>query len=186
LTKIRDRYALRDHHQAAQWMIDNRGTPQAFGIKAGFYVLTAAAELGFLPEVMSRAQFVLLRRHDRVAQAVSLVKGKLSGQIHSRQMPKRELIESDYDPEAIAVEVNRIAERECQFVDLMTKLGKTAPVVYYEDICDRPLDHVAEICDLMGLPIPSMFEPKVRLSILRNDLSAQWVQRFRAEHGAAT
>jgi LPS sulfotransferase NodH len=185
LTAIRDRYGLADHHQAAQWMIDNRGTESAFGIKAGFYVLTAAVEIGFLPEVIDRAQFVLLRRRDRVAQAVSLVKGKLSGRMHSRQPLGRELTDDDYHAEAIAEQVERITAREAEYEELVRRLGKTAPIVYYEDICASPKKHVEEVCALIGLAMPDEYEPKVRLSILRDELSARWVERFRTERGFA-
>ena len=181
LTKIRDRYGLADHHEAAQWMIDNRGTPHAFGFKAGFNVLTSAADLGFLSETVERAQFVLLRRHDRVAQAVSLVKGKLSGQMHSGQPVQRALTDADYDFEAIAFQEEIIATREAQFADLVERFGKSAPVVYYEDILSRPEEHVRQLCELMGLAMPAQYEPNLRLSVLRDDLSARWAQRFRDE-----
>lgn len=185
LTKIRDRYRLADHRAAAQWMIDNRGTARAFGIKAGLHVLTAAAELGFLSETVERAQFVLLRRRDRVAQAVSMVKGALSGQMHSRQPAGRMITDADYDFAAIAGKVSRIEQREAQYAELVERLGKTAPIVYYEDVVASSEDHVAQICELMGLPMPADYKPHVRLSVLRDELSARWVERFRAESGLA-
>jgi LPS sulfotransferase NodH len=181
LTKIRDRYRLLDRHEAAQWMIDNRGTKHAFGFKAGFTVLISAAELGFLPEVLDRTQFVVLRRRDRIAQAVSLVKSKLSGRNHTRQPVGRLLSDADYDPEAIACEIANIKEIEGQLVDFADRFGKAAPIVYYEDICARPQEHVEQICDLIELKVPPDYEPKVTLSVLRDDLSALWVERFRAE-----
>jgi LPS sulfotransferase NodH len=57
--------------------------------------------------------------------------------------------------------------------------------VYYEDICADPRRYVAQVCDLMGLKMPSDYEPnKVRLSVVRDELSARWVQRFRTERPA--
>lgn len=185
LTKIRNRFGLRDLHEAAQWMIDNRGTRQAFGIKAGFEVLTAAAELGFLSEVLDRAQFILLRRHDRVAQAVSLVKGRLSGQMHSRQAARRQLTNRDYDKHAIARVVHQIERRERDFAEIVQKLGKAAPVVHYEEVCARPQEHVAMVCHRLGLGMPPDYTPHVRLSVLRDELSEQWAHRFRSETGAS-
>ena len=181
LTKVRDRYRLLDRRDAAQWMIDNRGTAHAFGFKAGFTVLISAAQLGFLSEVLDRTQFVLLRRRDRVAQAVSLVKSKLSGRTHSRQPVGRPLGEADYDREAIACEVTNIKQIENQLADLVASFGKAAPIVYYEDICARPEQHVAQICDLIGLTVPVDYEPKVSLSVLRDELSARWIKRFGME-----
>lgn len=184
LVKIRDRYRLRDVRQAAQWMIDNRGTAHAFGFKAGYTVLAAAADLGFLSEIIERAQFILLRRRDRVAQAISGLKGTLSGQMHSRQPQGSALTEDDYDGAAIAEQVRRIALRETQYEQLAGRLGKDAPILYYEDICAEPESHVAEVCGMMGLEMPGDYDPysRVRLSILRDELSARWAERFRAEN----
>lgn len=182
LNKIRDRYCLVDHHAAAQWMIDNRGTPNAFGFKAGFTVLTAAAELGFLTEVLDRAQLIMLRRRDRVAQAVSIVKSRLTGRNHSGQPEGLSVTDADYDADAIAFQVAAISEVEGQLMEFADRLGKTAPVFWYEDICANPRGSVADICGLMDLEMPSRYEPQVRVRVLRDDLSARWVQRFRDEH----
>jgi LPS sulfotransferase NodH len=181
LSKIRDRYGLKDMHDAAQWMIDHRGTPDAFGIKAGFRVLIAATELGFLSQVVDRAEFVLLRRRDRLAQAVSLFKSKLSGRTHTGQPDRRPITEGDYDSDAIAFELAAISEVETQFADLANQLGKAAPVVYYEDVCANPQAHVAEICAQLGLPMPDDYVPEIRVGILRDGLSDRWIERFRGE-----
>ncbi len=183
LEKIRHRKGLTDLHEAAQWMIDNRGTPHAFGFKAGFFVLTAAAETGFLSEVVDRAQFVLLRRRDRVGQAISLFKGKVSGQMHTRQSLERPLSDEDYDGAAIGRELRNIIRTEETLAKCVTLLGKTAPLYYYEDICAEPEKHVTEVCDLMGLEMPWHYEPKkVRLGVLRDELSERWSERFRSEN----
>jgi LPS sulfotransferase NodH len=172
-------------HEAAQWMIDNRGTPDAFGFKAGFAVLMAAAELGVLSEMLDRSTIVLLRRRDRLAQAVSLVKSQLSGRTHSGQQVKRELSDADYDADAIAFQLWVIEERERQFADLAGKLCKEPSLLFYEDICTRPAEHVAAICQSMGLDFPEDYQPNVRVQILRDELSGRWIERFRAERAVS-
>jgi LPS sulfotransferase NodH len=172
-----------DSHDALQYMIDYRGTPHAFGFKAGFFVLTAAAECGFLSEVIDRAHVVLLRRRDRIAQAVSLQKGKLGARMHTLQAGGRELTDDDYDAEALLREVRNIAVTEQNLADCAERLGKKAPLFYYEDICEDPVGHVTAVCDLMGLEMPWHYAPrKVRLNVLRDDLSQRWIDRFRNEH----
>lgn len=183
LAKIRDRMELGTLHDSVQWMIDNRGTEHAFGFKAGFFVLTGAAQTGFLSEVIDRAQVVLLRRRDRVAQAISLEKGKLSGRMHSGQPLERPLTDDDYPGEAIRRQVLNIASTERALADCAEKLGKDVPLYYYEDICEEPEAHVAQLCTLMGLKMPADYMPtKVRLKVLRDDLSHRWAERFRNEH----
>lgn len=183
VAKIRDRYELNDAHEALQWMIDQRGTPHAFGFKAGFYVLTAAAHSGFLTEVIDRAKIILLRRRDRVAQAVSLQKGKMGARMHTLQSGGRELTDDDYDADALMREYNNIERTEVNLAECVEQLGKTAPVYYYEDICADPVGNVTSVCDHMGLEMPWNYAPKkVRLNVLRDDLSKRWADRFRSEN----
>lgn len=182
LDKIRSRYALADMNEAAQWMIDHRGTRRAFGFKAGFNVLVSAAELGFLHEVLHRAHIVLLRRRDRLAQAVSILKMNLTGRTHSGQPQDRILTDDDYDARAISFQMGKIEEVSNQFADLVQRLGKTATILHYEDICAQPEQHVATVCELMGLAMPANFQPKVRVQVLRDDLTDRWIERFRNEN----
>jgi len=183
VAKIKARHGLTDSHQALQWMIDNRGTPHAFGFKAGFFVLSAAADSGFLSEVLDRAHVILLRRRDRVAQAVSLQKGKMGGRMHTLQSGTRELTDDDYDGEALSRELHNIKRTEANLAECAEQLGKTAPLFYYEDICADPVKHVTAVCDMMGLEMPWHYKPKkVRLKVLRDDLSMRWIERFRAEN----
>jgi LPS sulfotransferase NodH len=183
VAKIKDRHGLADCYEALQWMIDHRGTPHAFGFKAGFFVLTGAAESGFLTEVIDRAHIILLRRRDRIAQAVSLQKGKMGARMHTRQAGGRELTADDYDGEALLREVHNITRTEENLADWAERLGKAAPVFYYEDICADPVGNVTTVCDLMGLEMPWNYAPrKVRLDVLRDDLSQHWIDRFRHEH----
>ena len=183
LAKIREKKDLPDTHAAVQWMIDNRGTPKAFGFKAGFFVLTGAVETGFLPEVIDRTQIVLLRRRDRVGQAISLFKGKASGRMHSRQPLERPLVDEDYNGDLIRREVLNIQKTETMLSECVERLGKDAPLYYYEDICEEPEAYVRKVCDLMGLDMPASYHTtKVRLQVLRDDLSGRWAQRFREEH----
>lgn len=181
LAAIADRRSLPDCHSAAQWMIGHRGTSQAFGYKAGFSVLAAAAYLGFLDRTLARTQFVLLRRRDRVAQAVSLTKAERSGRFHSNQKAGRPVAVSDYDGAAIARNIDRIARNERDLADFVAKVGKDAPTVFYEDICADPAAFAGSVCSLLGLSVPEALATDVDLEILRDTVSEQWAARFREE-----
>ena len=184
LNKVKKLRGLDDLHGAAQWMVDHRGTPHGFGFKAGATVLTGAAHVGILSEVLDRAQIVLLRRRDRIGQAISLFKGKLGARMHTRQEHGEKLTDDDYDYLSIAREYRHIPRIENSLAEFAQRVGKKAPLYYYEDICEDPVRHVEEVSDLMGLEMPWHYAPrKVRLSILRDDLSERWAERFREDHG---
>ena len=181
LEAVREREGLADCAAAAQWMIDNRGTPHAFGFKAGFNVLIGAAHLGVFPELLDRTSFLLLRRRDRVAQAVSLLKGELGGPMNTRQGEFREIGSGEYDAEAIADNVGRIRRNEAQLEDFAARLGQSAPLVHYEDICADPRGFVAETCRMLDLEPPAQLDIEVDLGVVRDEVSAEWCERFRAE-----
>ncbi len=181
LAAIAKRRSLSDSHSAAQWMIGHRGTAQAFGYKAGFSVLASAAHLGFLDQTLARTQFLLLRRRDRVAQAISLAKAELSGQFHSNQQDGRPVALSDYDSDHIARNLDRIDRNERDLADFVAQIGKAAPIVYYEDICADPAGFVSSVCTLLDLPVPEALTTEVDLDILRDMVSEEWSTRFREE-----
>lgn len=180
LAAVREREGLADDAAAAQWMIDTRGTAHAFGFKAGFSVLAGAAQVGLLPAMIDRTQFVLLRRRDRVAQAVSLFKGKLNGHYHSRQQAGRAITVDEYDRLHIGLHLEHIERRERDLESFVRQLGKSAPIVHYEDICAAPDRFVADICALMDLDAPARVDTRVDFKVMRDELSHAWAERFRA------
>lgn len=181
LSAIRERHDLADSRAAVQWMIDNRGTEQAFGYKGGFSVLIAANLTGFLPETLARTQFVRLERRDRVAQAVSLLKADIGGRLHSVNPDGRTVSVDEYDADKIAFNVGHVARNERWFQEITERLGRPAPVFFYEDICADPAKFVADIGALMGFSTPAGFEPEVDLQVMRDEVSQAWIDRFRAE-----
>jgi len=181
LSAIRERYDLADSRAAVQWMVDNRGTEQAFGYKGGFSVLIAASLTGFLPETLASTQFVRLERRDRVAQAVSLLKADIGGRLHSVNPEGRAVSVDEYDADKIAFNVGHVARNERWFREIAERLGKPAPVFFYEDICADPAKFVADIGALMGFATPAGFAPEVELQVMRDEVSQAWIERFRAE-----
>ncbi|MEM8695926.1 MAG: Stf0 family sulfotransferase [Pseudomonadota bacterium] len=181
LVAIRQRYDFADNRQSVQWMLDNRGTQEAFGYKFGFFGMVTAAHLGFLTETLPQTQFIRLVRRDRVAQAISLLRAKLSGRLHSIHPEGKTVSLEDYDAEKIAANVKHVARNEKWFGEILDRLGKPAPIFVYEDICADPEGFVAEICALLDLPAPEVFEAEVDLEILRDEISDAWAARFRDE-----
>lgn len=182
---IRERHRLSDTWEAAQWMIDHRGTPQAFGLKGGFTQLIAATQLGLLPETIDRMQFIVLRRRDRLSQAVSLFRAQVSGRFHSVQPEGQPVSADDYDADRIAFNLAHIDRNYRWFETLLARLGKQAPTFHYEDMCADPARFAGDICALLGLPPVETLDPAVDLEVLRDGINEDWVERFRAERPEA-
>lgn len=179
LQRIREEHGLADDSEAARWMIANRGTNQAYAAKCGQPGLLSAWHLGYLEAVLHRTHCLVLERRDRVAQAVSLFRAELTGRFHSPQKATRTVQLDDYDREKIEIfytVIDNVYPSFYRFLDLTEKSYHT---VYYEDICADPEAFVQTVCADMDLPMPDDFSAEVRLDILRDDLSAEWIERFK-------
>ena len=179
LAQIRSTHSLADDGEAARWMIANHGTHQAFAAKCGQPGLISAWHLGYLEAVFDRSKCLVLERHDRVAQAISLFRAELSGRFHSPQTAAREVQRDDYDREKIAI-FHTVIDRAYEAIHRFLALtGKSYRTVYYEDICADPEAFVRDTCADMDLPMPATFDAEVRLEVLRDELSAEWIERFK-------
>lgn len=179
LHKIRVDQELADDGEALRWMIANRGTAQAFAAKCGEPGLASAWHLGFLNAVIDRVTFVLLKRRDVVAQAVSLFRAELSGRFHSPQKASQHVRADQYDREKIAIRLLIIEQVYESLVRFLTLTGRAYRTVYYEDICTDPAAFVRMTCVDLDLTPPDEFDGTVRLEILRDEINEEWIDRFR-------
>lgn len=178
LGKIRQEHCLSDDAQALRRMIADRGTPQAFAAKCGEPGLISAWKLGFLDAVIDRANFIMLKRRDILAQAVSLFRAELTGRFHSPQKATREVRVEDYDREKIATHLMIIEQVYGSLTAFLEQSGTAYRTVYYEDICADPADFVTETCADLGLAPPSEIDCQVRLKVLRDAVNEEWMNRF--------
>lgn len=178
LSKIRADEGLADDGEALRWMIANRGTPRAFAGKCGEPGLASAWHLGFLDAVIDRVTFVLLKRRDSLAQAVSLFRAELSGRFHSPQKAQQQVRVDQYDREKIAVHHLIIEQVYASLTRFLERTGKAYRTLYYEDICADPEAFVRTTCLDLDLEPPEEFDGKVRLEILRDEINEEWVDRY--------
>ncbi len=185
LAKIRTEQELEDDGEALKWAIAQRGTKRCFGAKCGEFGLIAAWSLGLLGQLRDRTHFVMLRRRDRVAQAVSLFRADLSGRFHSMQKESRAVVADDYDHAAIAERLGVIEQVNANLERFLALYNRPAIYLDYEDICEDPAAYVAGVCDFLDLPVPAGIDTSVNVGTMRDDLSRQWAERYIAEAGRA-
>lgn len=178
LRRIRERDQLADDAEAARALISSEGTEHAFGAKCGGTGLVGALYTGFLPAMLERITFVTLKRRDAVAQAISIVKARLSGRFHSDQAGAVEVGVEDYERGALEEKIALISRLNGNLDRLALKLGKTNPSYFYEDVCGNPTGFVNSICGLLALPPVDRVSTAVGREILRDDISRQWRDRY--------
>lgn len=180
LGKFRARWRFADDAAAALGHVARDGTEHAFGAKCGAAGLVGALYTGFLPALLDRITFVILKRRDAVAQAISNVKALQSGRYHSIETDSAEVRAQDYDRRAIEEKIDLIHRLNDNLHRFCAQLRKPSPVYYYEDICEKPLEFVNSICDRLDLPRVEEISVEVGLDILRDDVSRQWRELYTA------
>lgn len=179
LSAVRAKQGLADDGDALRWMIANRGTRTAFGTKCGEPGLISAWHIGVLDAVLGRARLIILERRDMVAQAVSLFRARLSGRYHSPQKERRAVTLEDYDRETIATDLQIIEQVNRNLAEFARLSKRPCLRFVYEDICADPTGFVRAACDHLELPVSADIDSDVRVEILRDDINAAWVERFR-------
>jgi len=164
--------------EVVQATIVSSSSEQAFGFKAGFPGLSVAARTGLLQQAMPKISFVFLRRRDKVAQAVSIVRANITGRYHSTQGEARPVSVEDYDEIAIRHKRNLIEHLETRLQTFIKYLNRPTIDLYYEDIVERPQYHLSRILDFVGLPILTEFDTKVAVQKIADGINVDWINRF--------
>lgn len=149
----------------------------------GFFACKAsAAQLSFLtkekliPKVFAAPRFIHLRRRDVLAQAISFVIARQTGQWNIRKQVKAE--EPVYDAAAIAARVRAIAAANAWFEDYFALFGFPVFEVVYEDLAADPAATISDITEWLGLGPSQIDRERTSLKPQRNALNDEWRSRF--------
>lgn len=180
LAAIRERYDYPDDSRALRWMIEDRGTDQAFGVKSGPAGIAAATFTGFLPQLLERTQFIMLERRDKLAQAVSKYKLTLTNVAQTTDgPPERIVVSKDYDRAAIDAQLDAIERGNRRLRDFVSAIGAEAPTFYYEDVCASPKTFVNDVLALLGFEPVQTFDTETDVQKIGDAINAEWIERYR-------
>jgi LPS sulfotransferase NodH len=144
----------------------------------------AAGRLGLdalLAELFPNLRYIWLTRRNKVRQAVSWSMA-IQTDRWSTAHPTRQDAVPEYRFEVIDHLLQELLFREAAWEQFFSDRHIYPLVVVYEDFRDRQLETVQAIFDYLGLALPlsDRWEP-ARLQKQADDLSEEWVQRFRRE-----
>jgi LPS sulfotransferase NodH len=123
-----------------------------FAFKAGGDALAIAERSGLIEAYLPGLRFILLRRRDLVAQAVSIVKAEITGRFHSPQTETRPAQLSDYSRDEILTKM-RIMLHGVRRLDAYARsAGCPFQIAFYEDFETGDFMSIVEICDALRLP----------------------------------
>ena len=137
-------------------------------------------------EVFPDLRYVFLIRRNKVRQAISWWRAIQTGiwgwEQKQNQRPRQE---PEYKFEAIDHLVQQIVLREAAMQEYFTDLQVRPLSMVYEDLVANPFTETRRVLKFLELPMPEGFSHKEgRQRRLADDLTEQWVERYRIEKQA--
>lgn len=154
-------------------------TRTAFGSKCIRQSLIAAAFLGVLDQFRDHIAFFVIDRRDKVAQAVSFHKARMSGRFHSGQSMTRQATDEDFDFDEIYRHYRRFNQISGEFERLLAALEHPLRRFYYEDFTRQPAAFIGSINAALDVPADTGTTVEARVRKLGDGINAQWCDRFR-------
>lgn len=184
---LRENWKLETHNQVMQRIFDTE-TPPTFASKCSRTGLLEAVHLGILDQFRDNITFFVIERHDKVAQAVSFHKARVSGKFHSDQPLQSTVVPDDFDFDEIYRYFTRYQTIAKQLMTLGEAFDRPIQRFWYEDFSENPAAFLQSINQVLGLPADTGLHAKVDVIKLRDEINAQWAERFRemlADRGLA-
>jgi trehalose 2-sulfotransferase len=141
---------------------------------------------GRLDAVFPRLKIIFIRRRDKVAQAVSLWKAIQTRQWRTESESASDEVDSDeapnveYDYRAIEYLRNELHRWDANWEDWFHATGREPIRVFYDEFTVSRAATIGRILDQLGIDPPEP-EGKKPLQRQADDLSKDWVARFRAD-----
>lgn len=135
-----------------------------------------------------RTLFIHLRREDKLAQAISLVKAEQTGLWHvapdgteiERLAPHRE---PDYDFERLSRKLAELEGYDAAWNRWFDAEGIEPLRIGYERLSADPAAELARICAALRIAAPPAAEVRPGVAKLADATSAEWMRRYREEVG---
>ena len=132
--------------------------------------------------------FLHLSREDKLAQAVSLVKAQQTGLWHiapdgrevERLAPPAPPV---YDFARLAAEVARLEAFDAAWEPWFAAQGIEPLRLRYETVAQDPATAVEAVLRGLGVTVPDLSALKPAVAVLADEVSAEWIRRYREEAG---
>ncbi|HKY13586.1 MAG TPA: Stf0 family sulfotransferase [Microthrixaceae bacterium] len=134
-----------------------------------------------LDEVFPQLHIVFVRRRDKVAQAVSLWKAIQTQQWRNELGPSENPHLAEYDYRAIKHLVSQLHLWDSRWEDWFHATGREPIRVIYEEFVASRAATVGRVLDALGIDPPEPDHQHGPMTRQFDDLSRDWVARFRDE-----
>lgn len=143
----------------------------------------AGMDVDLLHRAFGETRFIYLRRGDAVAQAVSLLRAEQTNVWFETTQaalkePERE---PRFDLDELRARVHLVRDHNAAWQEWFASTGIQPYSMLYEELDANPVGVTRGVLDFLGLELPVSTEIVVRHRRLADHLSAQWINRYRAE-----
>ena len=139
---------------------------------------STVSDSDLLSGAFGRTRFVHLRRHDRVAQAVSWARAAQTHFWHPGEAVAPGGQAPRFDRRQIGRLVDTIAAHEAAWNAWFGHLGLAPHGVAYDDLAADPIGVTQGVLDYLGLDLPAEAAVTMRDFRQSDNLNADWIARF--------
>jgi len=163
-------------------MLNRRAsTNDVYGLKI-FSVHAPVAEKARWTTRLPNLSFVHITRSDILDQAISLARAIQTSRFTSGERETRPAI---YDRAHITTTLKGIARGQARWSMWFATHDIQPLRISYDEIVNAPQSVVTRIADLVGVEDAQIDWSKVSGRVMRDEISAEWKQRYLAEAGSA-
>ncbi|MGN6464562.1 MAG: Stf0 family sulfotransferase, partial [Rhizobiaceae bacterium] len=119
---------------------------------------------------------ILLKRRDRIRQAISFSRGKMTGKFRSTH---KSVGDEDYNFELICQLFWYIDRSYCFWESYLSFYNYRYKEFYYEDLLPSPDEYVECVSNFLSVPKPDTVYSG--LEIQRDEKTEEWVNRFKSD-----
>lgn len=127
--------------------------------------------------------FVLLERRDRIAQAISFYRARMSGVWTSRHKGKANRGAVPYSFSDISQAYFQIDRSYAFWRSYLQLLALDFRQFVYEDLQQDPKPYLETVADFLGVPVPENTRDS-KFTIQRDSVTEEWMMRFREDAAA--
>ena len=143
------------------------------------------ADLTLLTRAFGQIRFVHLRREDAVAQAVSWLRAEQTGTWYiGDSTPGAGAREPRFDALGIQRYAECISQHNAAWEQWFSSFAIEPFVVHYEELCADLVGVTRGVLDFLEIDLPAGRDIVARHQRQRDELSDQWIERFKAEHAS--
>lgn len=138
-------------------------------------------ESGILDQILDRSRFVLIERSDKLAQAISHLIAFQTGKFMSTMDVQQARAAPVFDREKLNEIIATITDEYRDFSLFFARNGIVPAQVIYEQMVRNPVQTLAFVSDMIGVPGLEIKPETVRLERQAGRLNAEWRQKYLQE-----